>query len=119
MKRVWSICLFILLVIALAACSNEEFVVGTFSYAEDCAYYEEMVTDGFVNTESQVINSAEQAVELAKNEAKVRYNTIEVAFDETAAMWRVHFSDSRWDFGGDQLVYLDKNGITKKIVLGK
>ncbi|MBQ9842107.1 MAG: hypothetical protein IJO42_03235 [Clostridia bacterium] len=122
MKKIWLVCLTCVLMLALVACGAKEIEVGTFSYAEDCAYWGKDNHHAFVNTTPQEVNTAEQAIELAKNEVKIRYNAIDVAYDEQAEMWRVDFyQESRVQliFGGDQLVYLDKNGITKKIVLGK
>ena len=121
MKKIWLVGLTCVLMLVLVACGVKinDTEVGTFSYAEDCVYWGKDNHHAFVNTMPQEANTAEQAVELAKNEVKIRYNTIDVAYDEQAEMWRIDFSDSRWDFSGDQLVYLDKNGITKKIVLGK
>ena len=124
MKKIWLVGFTCVLMLALVACgvNINDTEVGTFSYAEDCAYWGKDNHHAFVNTTPQEVNTAEQAIELAKNEVKIRYNAIDVAYDEQAEMWRVDFyQESRVQLilGGDQLVYLDKNGITKKIVLGE
>ncbi len=122
MKRVGIICIALLLLVCLTACGAKEYVVGAFSYAEDCAGIYEIPNNDYVNTVPQEIQDVEQVVKLAKKEVSITYNTIDVAYDETAEMWRVCF----WreglfapDFGGGQNVYLDKNGITQMVVSGK
>ena len=82
---------------------------------------------GFVNNERAEINNAEQAVELAKKECTVAYNSINVAFDAEEKIYRVNFSigstvvngQTVYTLGGDQSVYIDQNGVTKLIVYGE
>ena len=102
-----------------------------FSYSKEYAEYNDgspgVQTSGFVNTESTEINNAEQAVELAKKECTVAYNSINVAFDAEEKIYRVNFSigstvvngQTVYTLGGDQSVYIDQNGVTKLIVYGE
>ncbi len=72
----------------------------------------------FHNTENANINNKEQAVELAKNEVIVEYDSVSVAFDEESEMWKVIFF-KKSQFGGGQTVYLNKDGTTQICVLGE
>ena len=71
--------------------------------------------EGFKNTIKSAITQKEDAIEAAKNEIEKEYDSINVSYDKKNGMWRVRFS--RIDVeGGDQWVYIDKNGLTKLIM---
>lgn len=93
-----------------------------FSYEEECREYDGVETgvkrSNFHNTKKFQINNQSQAIELAKNEVTVGFDNVSVAFDEEAEMWKVHFY-IEGNFGGDQTVYLDKDGITQLCVCGE
>lgn len=96
-----------------------EIFVDEFCYAEVKAEGEPgVVTDGFLNTTPQPIETAKQAIERAKNECQVEYDRISVAFDADAQMWEIVF----WKYmylGDDHTIYLDSNGITHKWIFGE
>jgi hypothetical protein len=71
---------------------------------------------GFNNVEEVKINDKEQAIERAKREVTVYYNQISVAYDKD--MWQIEFS-TKDILGGNQIVYLSENGITKLIAYGE
>ncbi len=123
MKRV--VCLVAVLLLVLCGCSQnnnpQQMNVGSFSYTEDCAYYKDDpgVTDsGFVNNEESELDSAEQAVDLAKKECTVDYDTIDVAHDSETGIYRISFYKKGWD-GGNQDVYINQKGITQLIIYGE
>lgn len=72
----------------------------------------------FHNTENANINNKEQAVEIAKNEVNVEYDSVSVAFDEESEMWKVIFF-KKSQLGGGQTAYLNKDGITQLCVWGE
>ena len=124
MKKIWTVILVGLLVLALTACGAKEIEVGTFSYTE---VYERnkdaLILDGFVNTEPQSIESPEQIVELAKAECfgGVDKQDVDVDYDEEAKKWLVEFY---YDYekhpnmvGGGFVVCLDENGVTDFMVV--
>ena len=109
---------------------NEHTDIKSFSYARDYATYigdPGVQTSGFVNTERQKIDNAEQAVELAKKECTIAYGSIDVDFDADEKIYRVVFSigstvvegHTVYTAGGCQSVYVDQNGVTKLIVYGE
>ena len=123
-------CLFFAFLLLLCGCSQsipeQPAGVGSFSYKSDRAYYANFRDDpgikesGFVNVKRSKVNSAEDAVALAKKECKVEYDTIDVAFDPETKMYRVSFykggNEGIYTVGGDQQIYIDQNGITKLII---
>ena len=127
-----SVCLFLLTACTQAAdtsaqskASSEqtqsELHLGVFSYDDDCRKYQNdwsFLKENFVNTEKTEIKDFKQAVEHAKNECVVEYDTIDVAYDATAEIYRVCFYKYEW-LGGDQSVYLGKDGITQMMVFGE
>ena len=128
MKRIT--CLFFASLLLLCGCSQntpeQQAGVGSFSYESDCAYYKDdpgVKESGFVNVKRSKVNSAENAVALAKKECKVEYDTIDVAYDPEAKMYRVSFykggNEGIYIDGGDQHIYIDRNGITKLIISGE
>lgn len=107
---------------------NDELKIGSFSYADECAKYTEsnpcVVIDGFENTTEQKIESAQDAINLARNEINSSYSLDSVYFDEVEKIWKVYFvtkSDNE-NFvvaGGDVSVYLTENGMTVLMILGE
>ena len=123
MKRV--VCLVAVLLLLLCSCSKENksqpIDVGSFSYADDCAYYKDdpgVKKSGFVNNEESEFNSAEQVVDLAKKECTVEYDTIDVAVDSETGIYRISFYKDGW-VGGNQDVYINQEGITQMIIYGE
>lgn len=117
------ICIFILLAVILSGCTLQvriERWFEKFSFEEHLNYYTEagVKTEGFINTAPIVIDDYNDAIECAKNEVTISYDTIAYAFDEDAEIWFVHFGTEGM-LGGDQSVYLDSKGITQLIVYGQ
>ena len=101
--------------------TQSELHLGIFSYDDDCRKYQNdwsSLKEIFVNTEKTEIKDFKQAVEHAKNECVVEYDTIDVAYDATAEIYRVCFYKYEY-LGGDQSVYLGKDGITQMMVFGE
>lgn len=96
--------------------------VEKFSYEKERSEFGE--TDGYIktkdfhNTEKANINNKEQAIKIAKKEVTVEYDSVYVAFDEKEQMWKVNFYKDGY-FGGDQTVYLNKDGTTQLCVWGE
>ncbi len=101
--------------------TQSELHLGVFSYDDDCRKYQNdwsSLKEIFVNTEKTEIKDFKQAVEHAKNECVVEYDTIDVDYDATAEIYRVCFYKYEW-LGGDQSVYLGKDGVTQMMVFGE
>ena len=77
-----------------------------------------VTTKDFHYPENFDINNKEQAIKIAKKEATVEYDSVYVAFDEKEQMWKVNFYKDGY-FGGDQTVYLNKDGTTQICVWGE
>lgn len=96
--------------------------IPPFSFAEESKEYTEDMpgvrTSGFVNTDETEITGKPDAEERAKNECKVEWDTVETFYDSEADIWKVYFSKQDYA-GGDESVYLDKNGKTLLIVCGE
>lgn len=121
MKRL--ICVVAVLLFLLGGCTeSNQTAIESFSYEADCDYYKDddlgVKRTDFINTEKSEVTSAEQAVVLAKNECTVEHDTISVAFDADTDIYRVSFSKKDW-LGGNQDVYINKDGITQLIVYGE
>lgn len=123
MKR--TICLIGILLLLLCSCSqnnpSSEFKVEAFSYETDFDCYKDdpgVKHSGFVNTKKSELKSAEQAVEFAKNECSVDYDTINVAFDSDSKIYRVSFCKDGWG-GGNQDIYINQEGITQLVIYGE
>jgi len=95
-----------------------------FSWAEDKDKYSNAMVSGFVNTASSPITTIEEAIRLADKECTMppidalnddRYNIVEVAYDAGAGIWRIFFRFSQND-EGNQIIYLNNDGITVMIV---
>lgn len=96
--------------------------IEKFSYKNEASEFDEIdwgvKTNDFQNTENIEINNQTQAVELAKNEVTVEYDSVSVAFDKESEMWKVIFF-KKSQLGGGQTVYLNKDGITQLCVWGE
>ena len=77
-----------------------------------------MKYEDFVNTDERDVLNESQALERAKNECTVEWDTSHVAFDRRARIWLVEFAKADAD-GGCQSVYLTEKGITVLIVSGE
>ncbi len=123
MKRI--LCVVLLLILTMSACStrraSNEYDVSSFSYESDCTYYKDeggVQLSDFKNTEKSELKTPSRAVELAKTECVVEYDTIDVAFDEQTKVYRISFSKEN-RAGDNQDVYLSQDGITLMIVFGE
>ena len=96
--------------------------VDSFSYQEHKELYPKgtpgVKYEGFVNTDEQATLTAAYALERAKNECTVEWDTTHVAYDRTARIWMVEFCTEGMA-GGCQTVYMDEKGITLLIVYGE
>lgn len=72
-------------------------------------------TEGFVNTEA-VLDF--DPVQRAKTEVTVRYDLVLVFCDEEAGVWQVKLFGSEKE-GGEETVYLDRDGIALLIAYGE
>ncbi|MBM6924716.1 hypothetical protein [Pseudoflavonifractor phocaeensis] len=106
--------------------------LASFSYEEDAAMYQAgdpgVKTTGFVNVDLFPIEDQNGAVERARNECTIEYNTTSEYYDAHTEMWRVDFftaatvqenGDIRAVAGNCQSVYLDSDGVTQLIVSGE
>ena len=121
----------LLLVLCLLVCGcsfgekEQEVTVGDlgmFSYAAVEVYYPAgtvgAMRSGFRNITPSPIADANQAFERAKNECVVAYDSAVVSYDDATDMYCVCFYIQGAE-GGDQLVYMDSDGITKLVVLSE
>ncbi len=96
--------------------------LGSFSFDRISKTYKAgdpgVKTEGFKNTSEQAVTNSTEAIERAKNECTVEYDTVTVLRDGWDKMWSVTFS-TRNTLGGCQTVYLDSKGITLLIVYGE
>jgi len=74
-------------------------------------------SEGFVNTEFAPVSRLWDAKFHAVKECTIEYDTVTVAYDDTAKIWEVTFS--KGTPGGCQSVYMDQNGVTLLIVYGE
>lgn len=99
-----------------------ENTVPAFSFADESKMYKEndpgVKTDGFKNISKVEIIDRNAAVERAKNECTIGYDSTSVSFDSAEEVWKIVFS-TKGVLGGCQSVYLDKNGVTLLIVYGE
>ena len=101
--------------------SEKQINVENFSYKSDSTYYKDdpgVKESGFVNIEQSEVNDAEMAVELAKKECTIEYDTVGVAFDSELKIYRVSFYKEN-QLGGNQDVYINQNGTTQLIIYGE
>ena len=96
--------------------------IPSFSYAEVQDTYEEntpgVLRDGFQNTSTLAIGSAEEAAQRATAECTISYDSVTCSYDSEADIWNVSFFTSG-GVGGCQDVYLNSSGITYLIVYGE
>lgn len=116
-KKIILITVFLLLLIVVSG-SPRIYRVKSFSYASDYSAFNSWAKfSGFENTVPCKAESAWKAVELAKNEVTVKYNRINVSFDEIEKIWRISFYMADY-VCGDQQVYINEDGITLMLVWG-
>lgn len=96
--------------------------VSTFSYSEHAEIYKDynpgVKHDGFKNINESKLSNAEDALERAKKECTIEWDSFGVSFDNESTVWMVSFYTEGM-LGGDQVVYLDGNGKTLLIVYGE
>lgn len=137
------------LVLSLAACSQRSEPVPSppegpdhplsanapagqahFSYEEDAAVFKEgdpgVNPNEFVNTAPLPIEDSDAAVERARGECTIAYDTASASYDDQSDMWRVDFynaprsEDGTWATAGNcQSVYMTGDGVTQLIVYGE
>lgn len=84
-----------------------------FSWAEE--QEEQKALDvAFVNTTTQPVATASEAIARAMAECTVDHDKIIVYRDEAAGMWKVEFQ-IQYGYQGYQFIYLDDDGITQMI----
>ena len=104
--------------------------LASFSYEEDAAIYKDgdpgVNPHAFVNTDLFPIENQNAAVERAKNECTIEYNSTSEYYDMDADMWRIDFhtvvnnEDGTFAILGErQSVYMDSDGVTQLIVYGE
>ena len=95
-----------------------------FAYADDVTAYPDAQKSGFENTTPQKVASMADALVLADAECTMkvmddrtgeRYNIIQVFYDEDAGIWKVCLTYSQ-NPDGNQIIYLNDQGITQMIV---
>ena len=94
-----------------------------FSWAEDKDKYPNAQTEGFKNTTKSSVKSMEDALWFADQECTMppqgpageRYNIVEIAYDPDAGIWRVYLRFSQ-NIDGDQIIYINDDGITLMMV---
>ena len=124
MRKIISFILVFSLVLLFAGCNQtkSDIEVSTFSYSEHAKIYKDnnpgVKHDGFKNINEQKISNAEGALERAKNECTIEWDSFGVSFDNESTVWMVSFYTEEI-LGGDQSVYLDSNGKTLLIVYGE
>ena len=120
--------LFVLvLVLCLVSCNRVVADgVTSFSFEEDKGVYSEdapgVKSSGFNNTTKKALRSSDDAIERAKNECTVEWNSTEVCYDSSEGVWKVSFFNSfpgTISLGGDQSVYLSDDGKTLLVVYGE
>lgn len=102
--------------------AESAYEVRTFSYMYDMSVYTsgaaEVKTEGFVNTEVNPVANGAEAVERAKAECTVEYDTADVYRDGIENVWKVVFGTEGTE-GNCQSVYLNSDGVTVLVVYGE
>ena len=127
MEKLKVLFLILVFVFSLASCNNQSIEAPEFSYEEESIKYTDNTAgikhDGFNNTSKSTVKTVENAIERAKNECTVEWDTADVYYDCELNVWKVHFytkgTDEIIQLGGDQCIYLDDNGKTLLIVYGE
>ena len=124
MRKLFCFILSLALILLFTGCnqSKANMDVSDFSYSEHAEIYKDdspgVKHSGFVNTDESKTSSDEDALERAKKECTIEWNTSRVSFDKALGIWMVSFYTEGM-LGGDQCVYLDSNGKTLLIVYGE
>jgi hypothetical protein len=143
MKKIIALILVLGLVFAFAGCkkeaehdhsqtteiaSNTEHVTKelkkapSFSYEDEKSAYDKnpvgVVTTGFKNTTKTTVITVKEAIVLAKKEQSVKSDSVNVYYDADAKVTKVVFY-TEGQVGGDQSVYIDKDGLTILIHYGE
>ena len=153
MKKIISACLFAVIMLSLFGCGKNDGDLGkqtTVDKENGYTLVQEVKTfkmntdekamkkldgvqkDGFkTGEENQTggIRTKDDAIEIAKKEIAVKYNSIRVAFDRTRGIWKVTFSNDEEVKNSDgmkhvesdvvQTVYVDEDGYTLAIYKGE
>lgn len=124
MRKIICFILVFSFLLLFAGCNQtkSDIEVSTFLYSEHAEIYNDnnpsVKHDGFKNINEQKISNAEGALERAKNECTIEWDSFGVSFDKESTVWMVSFYTEGM-LGGDQVVYLDGNGKTLLIVYGE
>jgi len=81
-----------------------------FSWEEDRKTFKALDVP-FINTESNPISTAAEALALAEKECSVEYTQVKIYRDETAGIWKIEYQ-IMYGYQGYQYVYLNDDGIT-------
>ena len=125
MKKIICFILVFAFLLLFTACNQTKsnIEVFSFSYSEHAEIYKDdnpgVKHDGFKNINESKISNAEDALERAKKECTVTWDSFGVSFDNESNVWMVCFYIDGEILGGDQTVYLDSNGKTLLIVYGE
>lgn len=98
--------------------AGAEIEVEIFSYLYDKELYKHVVQGEYKNTDEVPIENAEAAIERAKAECTVEYDTVNAYYDPIEKVWMVSFYRKGW-LGGNQDIYMNANGVTQFIVYGE
>lgn len=135
LKNLFSFGLLFLLLITFTSCdskpssediilnnSNEQITYGSFDYNKEYETYvkdEYSIKTGFKNINETKIDSANDAIELAKNEIKsFDYNEITANYDKSTCKWSITFS-TKDTVGGCCTIFINEKGKTELIVYGE
>ena len=134
MRKLFSFISILALILLLAGCKQPQIHtdVPTFSYEEYAETYKGDLPgvkhSGFVNTDKATVLSAEDALERAKKECTISWDSSSVSFDPETNVWMVSFgphinidggTQTVCVAGGDQSVFLSNSGKTLLIVYGE
>lgn len=125
MKKIICFILVFAFLLLFTACNQTKsnIEVFSFSYSEHAEIYKDdnpgVKHAGFKNINESKISNAEDALERAKKECTVTWDSFGVSFDNESNVWMVCFYIDGEILGGDQTVYLDSNGKTLLIVYGE
>ena len=75
-------------------------------------------TGDFVCGGEEKAPTAQDAIQLARQECAQEYDAVEIAFDAQEQLWRVYFSLDG-SAGGDATVWLSTDGVTRLVVCGE
>jgi len=126
MKRIVAI---VLAMFLLCACAQQNYEIGTFSYAKDCIDYHEYIENAMrPDPEGQrrvLFMNASKAIENAKKYCRLRNAEASVSYNCEADMYRVTFLRAFPMDGyvvyatGGVTVYLDGDGIVLMVTYGE